>query len=64
MEFMEKATVYFKKHPAYNSTVHALGGIGIGIIIASPVAGIHPVRIGVTFLILSFLGHLYALSAK
>lgn len=57
---MEKATAYFKKHIAYTSIVHVIGGIGIGIIIASPVAGIHPVRWGIALLIVSLLGHVYA----
>lgn len=57
---MEKATSYFKKHIAYTSLVHAIGGIGIGILIASPVAGIHPVRFGIALLAISLLGHLYA----
>ena len=57
---MEKATSYFKKHVAYTSFIHAIGGIGIGILIASPVAGIHPVRFGIALLVISLLGHLYA----
>lgn len=51
---------FMKKHPEYNAGVHAIGGVGIGILIAYPVAGIHPVRFGIAFLILSLLGHLYA----
>ncbi len=51
--------VYAKKHPAYIASIHALGGVGIGILIASPVAGIHPVRWGVGFITLSLLGHMY-----
>lgn len=57
---MKKAMEYFKKHPNYNSVVHALGGLGVGVIIASPVAGTHPVRVGVTLLLLSAIGHIYA----
>lgn len=57
---MKKATAYIKKHPVYNSIIHAIGGIGIGIIIASPIAGIHPIRWGIAFLIVSLLGHIYA----
>ncbi len=57
---MKKAMAFMKKHPAYNSTIHAIGGIGIGILIASPVAGIHPVRWGIALLIVSLLGHIYA----
>ena len=61
---MKKAEAYFKKHLVYTSTIHALGGIGIGIIIASPFAGTHPIRTGVVFLLLSFLGHVYGWLAK
>ena len=56
---MKKVMAFAKKHPAYIATIHALGGIGIGILIASPIAGIHPVRWGITFLVLSILGHVY-----
>lgn len=56
---MKKAMTFMKKHPAYNASVHAIGGIGIGILIASPIAGIHPVRWGIAFLIVSLLGHIY-----
>ena len=34
--------VFMKKYPAYNATIHAIGGVGIGILIASSIAGIHP----------------------
>ena len=44
--------------------IHALGGIGLGILIASPMANPHPVRWGVVFLIASLLGQIYALHAK
>ncbi len=56
---MKKVMAFAKKHPAYIGTIHALGGIGIGILIASPIAGVHPIRWGVAFLVLSILGHLY-----
>jgi len=56
----KKATEYFKKHQAYNAVVHALGGIGVGVIIASPIAGEHPVRFGLIFLGICLLGHIYA----
>lgn len=57
---MKRGMAFMKKYPAYNATIHALGGIGIGILIASPVVGTHPVRVGVAFLAISFLGHVYA----
>lgn len=57
---MKKAMTFMKKHPAYSSTIHAIGCMGIGILIASPVAGIHPVRWGVALMIISLPGHVYA----
>jgi len=60
----KKVTSYFSKHVAYNSFVHVMGGIGIGILIASPIIGSHPVRWGLTFLLISVLGHVYAGYAK
>ncbi|MDO8620979.1 MAG: hypothetical protein Q7R31_01725 [Candidatus Levybacteria bacterium] len=56
----KKITNYFKKHVTYNSFVHAVGGIGIGVLIASPIVGIHPLRWGLGLIGLSLLGHLYA----
>lgn len=55
---------YFKNHPAYNSIVHVIGGIGIGILITYPFIGDHPVRWGVAFVIVSILGHLYPIFLK
>ncbi len=49
------------KYPQYNAIVHALGGIGIGFLLAYPLAGSHPVRWGLAFLGLSILGHLWAI---
>ena len=57
---MKKAMTFMKKYPEYNAMIHALGGIGVGILIASPIAGEHPVRFGLAFLLLSVLGHIYA----
>lgn len=55
---------YFSKHPTYNSAVHVIGGIGIGILIASPFINPHPVRWGVTLLAIAILGHVYTLMGK
>ncbi|HKB88755.1 MAG TPA: hypothetical protein VKC53_03845 [Patescibacteria group bacterium] len=57
---MKKAIAFMKKYPVYHATIHAIGGIGVGILIANPLAGIHPVRWGVTLLVIAILGHLYA----
>jgi hypothetical protein len=60
---MKKVLAFAKKNPVYVALIHALGGIGIGILIASPVAGIHPVRWAAAFITVSLLGHLYMLFA-
>jgi hypothetical protein len=39
---MKKVTTFMKKHPAYHATLHGLGGIGLGIIIAPLLIGAHP----------------------
>lgn len=56
----KRITSYFKKHVTYNSFVHVVGGMGIGVLIASPIVGIHPLRWGLGLIGLSLLGHLYA----
>ena len=56
---MGKVIAYFKKHIVYCSFVHVIGGIGIGILITYPFAGIHPVRWGVIFLVIGVFGYLY-----
>ena len=55
---------YFQKHPAYTATVHAVGGIGVGVLIARDVAGDHPVRFALVLIALALLGHLYAATRK
>lgn len=51
---------YFGKNPRFNSYVHFLAGIGVGFLLTYPLAGQHPVRWGILFLVVSLLGHLYA----
>ncbi len=51
---------YFKKHPAYLASVHFVGGVGIGLLIARPVFSTHPVRWGIALIGLAVVGHLYA----
>jgi len=51
---------YFKKHPAYLASVHFIGGLGLGILVARPVFATHPVRWGVAFIVLAVVGHLFA----
>ncbi|MCL5784384.1 MAG: hypothetical protein M1142_03460 [Patescibacteria group bacterium] len=48
----------------FNSTVHFLIGLGVGILITYPLIGAHPVRWGIIFLAIGILGHLYPLMLK
>ena len=59
-----KMMKYFAKHQSFNSWVHFAGGIGVGFLLTYPVAGIHPVRWGVAFILIAVLGHIYAMSEK
>lgn len=59
-----KILSYFKKHPCFNSTVHVLLGVGIGMLVTYPFVGIHPLRWGLGFLVVGLLGHAYPLMAE
>ena len=63
-KYIKSITKYFTKHIEYNSAVHVLIGIGIGALLTYPVAGSHPVRFGVVFLVLGILGHVWAATHK
>lgn len=58
--YEHRAMNYFSKYPNYNALVHVVGGIGIGFLLTYPLAGIHPVRWGVAFVVLSMVGHWWA----
>lgn len=55
---------YFGNHVEFNALTHVIGGIGLGIVIASPLAYPHPLRWGLILLTISLCCHAYALSAK
>jgi hypothetical protein len=56
-----KATMkYFEKHAGFNGLTHISLGVGIGALLTYPVAGVHPVRFGLVFLILGIIGHVWA----
>ena len=59
-KFYKKMLKYFAKNSSYNSFVHFLGGLGVGFLLAYPIAGIHPVRWGLAFIGLSLAGHVWA----
>ncbi|MCL4338880.1 hypothetical protein M1271_04275 [Patescibacteria group bacterium] len=64
LKLRQNSIKYFEKHIDYNSFIHILGGIGIGVIITYPFIGIHPIRWGLVFIGLAILGHIYAMTGK
>lgn len=54
---------YMAGHPIYNSIVHVVGGVGVGILIARPYV-VHPIRVGLVLLALALLGHIYPLWSR
>ncbi len=59
MNIIKKATSFAKKHPVYVSTIHAIGGIGLGIIIAPLLATLNPTGWGLALIGISLIGHIY-----
>ncbi|MCL4397738.1 hypothetical protein M1403_01780 [Patescibacteria group bacterium] len=55
---------YLSAHPVYNSMVHLLIGVGIGILITYPLVVTHPIRWAAVFIGLGVLGHAYPLWIK
>jgi hypothetical protein len=55
----KKVLAYFKKYPIYNSLVHVVIGMGLGILVTYPVAGTHPLRWGLGILAIGLIGHFY-----
>ena len=60
VKYYNRANKYFSKNPDFNGLVHIVAGIGIGFLLTYPLAAEHPVRWGVTFLILALIGHIWA----
>lgn len=54
---------YFEKHAYYNSAVHLLIGVGIGILL-NPSTGTHPVRWAGALIIIGLVGHAYPVWKK
>lgn len=50
---------YFSRHVTFNAVIHAVGGLGVGILVHS-YFNPHPVRYGLLLLGIALLGHLYA----
>ena len=63
LTYRRRAIGFFTRHVEYNALVHVLGGIGLGLILASFV---YPEQINwaLGLLAISILGHLYTLTVK
>lgn len=59
--YIKKMDKFFWSHPRWNSLAHILIGIGVGFILARPLATIHPVRWGIAFIVVGLLIHLKAM---
>ena len=57
---MKKAMAFMKKHPVYHATIHALGGLGLGIIIAHYFSDLNLMLWGIILIIVAVIGHIYA----
>lgn len=49
---------HFAKYPVYVASIHAIGGLGVGILIARPYVS-HPVRVGLVLIAVAVLGHIF-----
>ncbi len=57
-----KALNYLTAHPEFNATIHALGGVSVGILIMYYFKIQDPLTWGIFLGALSILGHLWAAS--
>lgn len=60
----KKVQEYFKAHPYYNSAVHVLIGVGLGILLTYPLVGAHPLRYGLALLGLGAVLHFCPMFVK
>ena len=61
---MEKTMKYFSKYPMYNAVIHASGGIALGVLIARPFDGGHPLKLALIFGGIAVVGHLVPMAMK
>lgn len=60
MKLCKTARKYLRAHSEFSGLIFLLFGVGIGVLLTYPVAGIHPVRFGFMFLALGILGYIWA----
>ena len=57
---MKNAIAFMKKHPVYHATIHAIGGIAVGILIMYLFNLHNPLMWVIVLGLISVGGHLYA----
>ena len=57
---MKNAIAFMKKHPVYHASIHAIGGIGVGILIMYFFNLQNPLMWALILISISIVGHLYA----
>lgn len=57
---MKNGIAFMKKHPVYHATIHAIGGVAVGILIMYAFNLQNPLMWVIVLASLSFAGHLYA----
>lgn len=62
--WMKKQTKYFATHVHFNSLAHLVIGLGLGFLLARPLDGGHPVRVGLVILGVGLLMRLKPLLMK
>ncbi len=57
-----KALNYLSAHPEFNASIHALGGVSVGILVMFYFKLQNPLTWVIVLAVISILGHLYAAS--
>jgi hypothetical protein len=60
MKIYKNAMKFFAKYPNQNFFISLIAGIGLGFLLTYPVAGPHPVRWGLVFLLMAAVGFWWA----
>lgn len=58
MKLVDRQNKYFSKHVIFCSLVHAIAGVGFGIIIARPFDMGHPIQLGLLLILIGGVGHI------
>ena len=62
---MDKMNKYFAEHVTYNSMIHVCVGLGIAWLISLAWGySIVPLVLGIIFIVIGIVGHIYPLFAK